>query len=193
MVFSRGEPRPVSFLMASTQLMNMFHDGSNGTMLVLSSPADVIGRVAVRARHALTHGVMEPEVVVAAVLVITTREVHDWNRCEAAVPHELQPALVRTLDGPEVADRARRNRVRVLIEAADALVQIEKLLRRDRAGRQGLQAVLHADVVERPQREPGLHIHPVDVARDVVHGAADTARIRLRIVPIRLRHDRMHA
>ena len=54
---------------------------------------------------------------------------------------------------PAIGDHALGDEVGVDVQAADLLVEVEELLLGDLAGVQRVQAVLDADVVERPARE----------------------------------------
>ena len=84
------------------------------------------------------------------------------------------------------ATDARRDDFAVVVVAADLRVQVEELLLRDRAGIQRAEAVLDADVVERPTGETGLRIAAPDVHGVVVDVAARSGRVLHRVVPQRL-------
>ena len=88
----------------------------------------MLSEFAVGLPHALAQREVEPAVVIAARFV-RRGVVEDRDRREAAIAAEHQAALVGALDRAGVADRARGDVVRVLIDAADLFVQIEELRR----------------------------------------------------------------
>ena len=130
-------------------------------------------------------------VVVVDFLHVVAAQVDD--RQVHVVAFVVQPALVR--DGPVALGRVDAVGRRVVVDRAptDVLVQVDELRRRDRAGLQRAETILHADVVERRRDEPvaeRLLDGPPELRRalaelvDEVRAeiAAHAARIGLRVV-----------
>src|SRR5512132_1069443 len=99
------------------------------------------------------------------------------NRAETPGTRVETAGRVSQTDRLGIGGRALRSDVAVVVVAPDFSIEIDELRRRDRAAVEGLQAVLHADVVERAPGEAGLRVAPK--ARDVgvPHRAARALRI----------------
>jgi hypothetical protein len=100
---------------------------------------------------------VEAHVDVAAVVQVgVVAKVDDRGLAEPAAAGGETAAAIGQSGREQVGLGALGDEVGVDVEAADALVQIEELLRADLSGVERRQAVLDADVVERPPRKAGI-------------------------------------
>src|SRR5438874_5118536 len=121
------------------------------------------------------------------VIVRISAIVDDRDVTKTAAAAGQPPTAVRGADRRNVAHRATRFEIAVKIVTADLLVQVEKLVDRNRAPLQRCESVLNADVIEWPQRKMGYWVATEDVDRVVVDIAACAGSVGCRVVALRRR------
>src|SRR5205823_10405505 len=110
----------------------------------------MVAHVAVGRAQALADREAIPLVMVAAGVVVAAHVEHrDVFKTTASI--HVETGLVGALDRAGVAQGAARGVVEVLVDAADTLVEVEKLRRGDRSRVQRSETILEANVVEGPQ------------------------------------------
>ena len=117
--------------------------------------------------------------------VVVGARMQDRHEGQAAAARVDQAARIGALERKRIAHGALRHRLAVLVVAADLLVERHELLGTDRALVEGLEPVLHADVVERAAREAGDRVAAHDVGAHVGGGAARAGRVVDRVVDLR--------
>src|SRR3984893_4704273 len=134
---------------------------------------------------------MEARVDLARVLrlVDITPVVDNRSALHAQSAVRDPPAVVRGLDGGDIANCAGGNVIAVIIIAADFLVQLQKLLLGDGTQVEGLQPVLDTEVVNRPTSEPCRRIAPKYVHQVIIEVAPYASRIGLRVILHALRNN----
>src|ERR1700730_676796 len=127
---------------------------------------------------------MEARVDLARVLrlVDITPVVDNRSALHAQSAVRDPPAVVRGLDGGDIAHRPGGDVVAVIIVAPDFLVQLQKLLLGDGAQVKSLQPVLDPDVVNRPTSEPCGRIAPKNIHQVIIKVATYASRIGLRVI-----------
>src|SRR5207249_9356813 len=99
------------------------------------------------------------------------------NVFKTAASIHVETGLVGALDRAGVAQGAARGVVEVLVDAADTLVEVEKLRRGDRSRVQRAETILDANIVEGPQAKSGNSVAPVNVSHPVEHRRPGAALI----------------
>ena len=84
----------------------------------------MVAGIAVGLGHAVAGGEVEPLIVIASVVVVDTADIEQGDGSEPTIAAQLQPALLRALDGTQIADYPIGDVVEVLVVAADELVQV---------------------------------------------------------------------
>src|ERR1700674_947049 len=90
--------------------------------------------------------------------------------------------LLSTFDCPGITNAAISDIVRVLVIAANSLVHVEKLCRRNDACIQRSKPILHADIVERAKRKSRYRIDPVHASCNVEDRRTSSQRVTDRVV-----------
>src|SRR5262245_13409078 len=128
---------------------------------------------------------MEAQVDVAAgLVVVVSAVVDDGGRGQPAASAAEPTGSVRRPRGVRIRDHALRDDIAIDVEAADLLVEIEKLLLRDRRGIERFEPVLDAHVVERTPRKPGLRVASVDHGAVIPDRAASAFGVVDRVIPL---------
>ena len=108
--------------------------------------------------------------------------VDDRNRAQRPAAPIHAPGLIDHLQGIHVRGRAFGRKVRVVVETADHLVELDELLDVYQTVIEGLQTVLNAHVVERPAGQASRIVAPEKVDQVVVNAAANTVRPPVRVI-----------
>ncbi len=164
------------------------------------SDNDLVVRMPVGRDQPRAHRVAVDLVVDVAVdaIVEVVALIDDRRGGQPAAGRGDASRLVGARDRVEIAGRALRGLLEVDVDAADLLVQVDELVGRDHAVVQRLQAVLHAEIVDRPLGE-AARVLAVDVDGVVVDGRAHAGRVVDRMVflvgrePRGERHHRIEA
>ena len=126
------------------------------------------------------------EMVIAADFQVAawdlTPDVDNGNlrKTDATAGHAA--GLVGSAKCHGIRDGASRDKIVVVVEAADVLIQIEKLGDGNRAGVESGQAVLDSGVINRAAGEAGSGIAAINVDGVVVCVATNSGAIRLRVI-----------